>query len=177
MFPLSNHWKTAVAALAAMVAVLAAARSYWVVAIGPYDWPESVPVEENRVSSPGGFSVIVPEGWRSAAGLTYISASSGSSEFFSTQIWIEKGIRPFSQPDPLPVNARFQGIDAYEQKGVTRNTERSRPFFESKIFIRRHGEVFQIRVRTWRRPLPDAIPESLRRYIETFEYAPSRAGS
>jgi hypothetical protein len=136
-----------------------------------------MPTESNRVYSPGGFSVIVPEGWRSAAGLTYISASSGSSESFSTQIWIEKGIRQFSQPDPLLVNARFQEIDAYEQKGVTRTTERSRPFFESKIFIRRHGEVFQIRVRTWRRPLPDVIPDSLRTYLETFEYAASGAGA
>jgi hypothetical protein len=140
--------------------------------IGPYDWPKSMPDESNRVYSLGGFSMVVPEGWRSGAGSNYISACSGAADYYSTQLFVEMGIPDFSQPKPLPKNASFQGRDAYQQNHITRETETSRPFFESKTFIERHGEVFQIRVRTWRRPLPTKVPDSLQRYIETFSYAP-----
>jgi len=136
-----------------------------------------MPAESNRVHSPGGFSMIVPEGWRSGSGPTYISAVSGASNFYNTQISVEKGIPEFSQPQPLPVNASFQGMDAYQQNGITRRAEGTRPYFESRIFIQRHEETFQIRVRTWRRPLPSTVPDSLRRYIETFSYAPPDVGS
>ncbi len=165
--------KIVLAVVAATLAVCAAVRSYWVVNIGPYDWPNSMPAESNRVYSPDGFSMIVPEGWRSGARATYISACSGASDPYSTQLWVEKGISKFSQPQPLPANASFQGTDAYQQNRIVRSAKGARPFFESKIFIQRHGELFQIRVRTWRRPLPSTVPDSLRRYIETFSYSPS----
>jgi hypothetical protein len=164
--------KTVLVAVTATLAIYAAARSIWVAEIGPYDWPESIPAERNRIYSSGGFSIIVPEGWRSGSGPDYISAVSGSSEYWSTQIWVEKGISEYSQPQPLPENSRFQGMIAYEQQGIARILERSRPFFERKIFIKRYGVLFEIRVRTWRRPFPDVLPESLRRYIETFSYSP-----
>ena len=169
----SSRASLVVAAIVATLAVCAALRSFWVTEIGPYDWPESMPDENNRIYSPGGFSMVVPEGWRSAARLNYISASSGASNYYSTQLLIEKKIPEFSQPQPLPNNASFQGKDAYQQNGIRRNTDVSRPFFESKILVERHGELFQIRVRTWRRPLPSDVPDSLQRYIETFSCDPS----
>jgi hypothetical protein len=127
--PQFTRAKKVLAALAASLAVCVAGHSIWVTEIGPYDWPKSIPVESNRIYSPGGFSMIVPEGWRSGAGPTYISAVSGSSEYWSTQLWVQKGVSEFSQPRPLPENARFQGMLAYQQQGISCESEGSRPFF------------------------------------------------
>lgn len=168
--------RVALAAVLATLALCLAARSIWVNEIGPYDWPESMPEESNRVYSPGGFSMIVPKGWRSGAGTTHISAISGASNDWSTQIWIQKGISESSQPRPLLENAQFQGTAAYQTQGITYREHGAREFFECRIFVKRHGVPFEIRVRTWRRPVPDTLPECLQRYIETFAYSPSGIG-
>lgn len=99
--------KIGVAALVATLAICLVVCSIWVFLIGPHDWPDSVPQERNRIHSPAGFSMIVPERWRSGADLWQLGAVSGASDYFSTRIWVERVYPENLQPQPLPENATF----------------------------------------------------------------------
>jgi hypothetical protein len=158
------------ASAAALLGIWAAVNALF----GPYDWPRSLPDEKNRVHAPSGVSIVAPEGWKSRARARGIELSS-DNRFKSSEIEVWGGTMPFALPFATKRKTEFQGEPAIEMQEIVYREEGRQRHFESSLHFNRGQARFILIFRSWRRPFPDSLPDSIRAYFETFRYEPNKA--